>query len=629
MSPSDPADATVARVAAILRDAPHRAIVEDRVRRHHDRVFKLVSELYPERTDEVMAGLMATAAEAARERTPELLGLDLEREADPEWHRSHRTLGAMCYTDRFAGTFKGLSHHIGYLHELGVTYLHLMPPYRTPPGGGDGGYAVSNYREVAAGLGTIDELRDLATELRTHGIDLALDLVFNHTADDHPWALAAAGGDPFFRDFYFIFPDREMPDRYDRTLREIFPETRRGNFTHVDGVGWVWTTFNSFQWDLNYRNPHVLRYMLGELLFLANLGADVVRLDAVPFIWKAEGTSSENLPEVHSIIRLLNLMVRIAAPATVFKSEAIVHPDDVLSYLGEGECELSYNPLFMVELWEAMATGYTSLMRRSVATRFVTPPGTTWVNYLRSHDDIGWGFANEDAEAVGIHGFYHRQYLNDFYTGQAEGSFARGLPFQFNPDTLDMRISGTTASLVGVEQALETGDEEALDLAVRRMLTMYGLTMSIGGMPLVYLGDEIAMLNDPSYLEEPDLSGDSRWAHRPHLDWERAGLRTDPGTVPGAVHTGLRRMAMERRHRPAFGAAASTALVDLESPHLFAFVKEADDDRVFVVANFAAGETMVAAHELPFGGIDRLSGREVPPDENLVVTPYELLWIVD
>jgi amylosucrase len=413
-----------------LVDAEDRAVFLRRLDTYGPDIYELLYSLYGDREDFTfcLQAIFLTAADAYLARPPELKTLDLEREANQRWYQQHTMMGGVCYVDLFARRLRNVRDRIPYFKELGLTYLHLMPLFRTPNGPDDGGYAVSSYREVDSTLGTMDDLRELAAELRAKGISLVLDFVFNHTASDHEWALQARAGDPYYQGFYFIFDDRTTPDAYERTLREIFPDEHPGAFTYYPDIEkWVWTTFHTYQWDLNYHNPIVLQRMLVEMLFLANVGAEVLRLDAVPFIWKEMGTSCENLPQAHTIIRAFNALVRIAAPAVLFKSEAIVHPDDVARYFGQGkwagrECQISYNPVLMVSLWEALATQHTHLLTYTMQRRFDIPENCCWVNYVRSHDDIGWGFADEDAEALGIHGFYHRQFLNRFYTGQEEAS---------------------------------------------------------------------------------------------------------------------------------------------------------------------------------------------------------------
>jgi amylosucrase len=601
----------------------------DRLQNHLPVADRHLRHLYGHRDDypEVIKDIGRVVIQGAVDRVPALREADRSSGAD-RW--SHRSLGAVCYVDRFAGDLAGLAARLDYLTELGVTYLHVMPPYQTPSGGDDGGYAVSTYRQTDPALGTIDDLSALAAECRHRGITLVLDVVCNHTADDHPWAVQARAGRDGFDDFYFIYPDRSMPDRWETNLREIFPNTRHGSFTEVDGLGWVWTTFHSFQWDLDYRNPKVFAAMLGEMLFLANLGADVLRLDAVPFLWKEEGTPSENLPQVHHLLAAWRALFRIAAPAVVFKSEAIVHPDDVRSYMGPDECELSYNPVFMVGLWEALATGSGRLLAETMRRRIEAPSGAVWINYLRSHDDIGWGFADEDAAAVGLDGFEHRQWLNRFYTGEDEGSWARGLPFQFNPDNLDMRISGTTASLCGVDEAVASADPGLLDLAERRISALLALMMAMPGIPLIYLGDEIGTLNDHSYRDDPESAHDSRWAHRPWFDWDRAALRSDRSTTTGRIHDAVKNLARLRRERPAFAAGSTTAVLSVEDDRVLAFENAAATDRVLVVANLCADSVRLEPGQLPDRPVTNvISGSSANPGHGLDLAPYEVVWLAD
>jgi amylosucrase len=462
--------------------------------------------------------------------------------------------------------------------------------------------------------------------------------VFNHTASDHDWALRARAGDAHYQAFYFLFGDRAIPDAYEQTLREIFPDEHPGAFTYYPDIEkWVWTTFHTYQWDLNYRNPTVLQRMLGEMLFLANVGTEVLRLDAVPFIWKEMGTSCENLPQAHTIIRAFNALVRIAAPAMVFKSEAIVHPDDVLSYFGQAkwagrECELSYNPLLMVSLWEALATRHTHLLTYATQRHSDIPENCCWVNYVRSHDDIGWGFADEDAEALHIDGFHHRQFLNRFYTGQEAGSFAVGHPFQFNPKTLDMRISGTTASLVGLEQALIENDPHKLQLAIQRMLLIYGMVISMGGIPLIYLGDEVGTLNDYRYRDDPGKADDSRWVHRPCADWSKVARRDQAGTVEARLFEALRRMIAIRKKQPAFGAAAQTSVLQTGNRHIYAFVKTLGNHHVLVVGNFTDQTQALPVEALPLSEADGMprdliTDRVIDFRQTVVLASYELLWL--
>ena len=368
------------------------------------RLHALFTQLYGDRPDgsEQLAATVAAASASWNARPLDLKVRDGQRAADPEWFQSERMLGGVCYVDRYAGNLAGIRDQIPYFRELGLTYLHLMPLFDAPDGDNDGGYAVSSYRRVNPSLGTMAQLAELAAELRLAGISLVLDFIFNHTSDEHEWAQKAVAGDPDFKDFYLIFPDRDMPDAYELTTREIFPDDHPGSFVQLEDGRWIWSTFYHYQWDLNYANPAVFRAMAGEMLFLANQGVEVLRMDAVAFIWKRLGTACESLPEAHLLLQAFNAVLAMAAPGMVFKSEAIVHPDEVIAYISPDECELSYNPLQMALTWEALATRDGRLLQDALERRHALPAGTAWVNYVRSHDDVGWTFADEDAAALGI-----------------------------------------------------------------------------------------------------------------------------------------------------------------------------------------------------------------------------------
>jgi len=479
----------------------------------------------------------------------------------------------------------------------------------------------------------MEQLASLARDLRAAGISLVVDLVFNHTSNEHEWAINAKAGDEDAQEMYYIFPDRTMPDIYERSLREIFPDEHPGAFTPLllengdDGSsGWVWTTFHNYQWDLNYANPAVFNRMAEEMLFLANQGVEVIRLDAVAFIWKQLGTSCENLPQAHTIIQAYNAAARISAPALLFKSEAIVHPDDVVKYISPGECQLSYNPLLMALLWNSLATRKTRLLAQALATRFKLDPGTAWVNYVRVHDDIGWTFSDEDASVLGVNGNDHRHFLNEFYRGRFPGSFARGLPFQENPITGDCRISGTCASLTGLEKALLEEGPEEVDLAIRRILLIHGIICTIGGIPLLYLGDEIGTMNDYSYRNVPEKASDSRWVHRIRTDWKKYGRRSNAKTVEGRVFQGLQELIRLRKEYEAF-TGGDLRVRDTENIHVLGFERANEDQRILIFANFSEQEQSIHQHVLL--KYDFLTANKIYGisefEEQLVLAPLDLL----
>ena len=595
---------------------------------HFPDLCRLFRSLYGSRQDwqDQLTALVVESARSWQERAAELKVLDAQREADSGWFLSNTMLGGVCYVDRYAESLEGLRTHIPYFKELGLTYLHLMPLFLAPEPHSDGGYAVSSYRQVNPKLGTMEQLRGLAAEFRSHGISLVVDFIFNHTSDEHEWARRAAAGDPKYSDYYWIYPDRTMPDAFEQNVREIFPENHPGSFIQMEDGRWVWATFHTYQWDLNYSNPDVFRAMAGEMLFLANQGVDILRMDAVAFIWKQLGTPCENLPEAHVLLQAFNAVCRLAAPSLLFKSEAIVHPDEVALYIDPAECQLSYNPLQMALIWESLATRDVSLLAQALERRHNIPDGTSWVNYVRSHDDIGWTFADEDAAELGINGFDHRRFLNSFYVNRFPGSFARGVPFQDNPKTGDCRISGTTASLCGME--VEPPE------AVERILLAHSVAFSTGGIPLLYLGDEVGQLNDYGYAKEEGHDADSRWVHRPHYPEEQYARRHDAGTPEAAVYAGLKRMIEVSAAAPEL---AGTTLLDFGTHNrgVLAYQRPASaadggETRVLALANFSDEPQSLPAETFSgFSGaaVDLLSEAALQLDEGVMLLPRQYLWL--
>lgn len=616
---------TIKRILPRIEQALKRSITKDpqvwgqfraRLEKNFSSLLALYADVYGDRYDFFyhLEDLVTSMARSWLDRPMDLRDLDDAREQNPHWFQSNQMLGGVCYVDRFANNLEGIRKKIPYFKELGLTYLHLMPLFKAPEGENDGGYAVSSYREVKSSLGTMKQLASLARDFREAGISLVVDLVFNHTSNEHLWAERAKQGDEEYIDFYRIFPSRELPSRYEQNLREIFPEERAGSFSPVVINGkehWVWTTFHSYQWDLNYANPAVFNRMVEEMLFLANQGVEVLRLDAVAFIWKQFDTNCENLPQAHTLIKAFNAVARIAAPALIFKSEAIVHPDDVVKYISLEECQLSYNPLLMALLWNSLATRKTRLLSQALAHRFKLPQGTAWVNYVRVHDDIGWTFSDEDAAILGVNGHDHRHFLNEFYRGRFPGSFARGLPFQENPVTGDCRISGTCASLAGLEKALHEEGEKEVELAVRRILLMHGIILTAGGIPLIYLGDEIGALNDYTYRDDPAHERDSRWVHRPRADWEKYKKRNNLHSLEGHIFHGFRTLVELRKSHDVF-AGGELEIISTENEHVLAFTRSHAGKRAVIFANFSEAAQTIEPRiieQYAITGLKKLHGR--------------------
>ncbi|GAA0853116.1 alpha-amylase family glycosyl hydrolase [Aliiglaciecola litoralis] len=612
-----------------------RAVFEQRLHSHFPRLFSLLIDIYGHRYDfyYYVQQLVETLAEGYQARPKPLKAKDKKRLADPHWYQSEKMLGMACYVDLFATDLSNLEAKIPYLESLGITYLHLMPLYDAPKGDSDGGYAVSDYRKVNQQLGDMDDLKRLAAALAKKDISLVLDFVFNHTSDEHRWAMAAKQGDKEFQDYYYMFDDRTLPDQYEQSLREIFPQVRRGNFTwNEDSQKWVWTTFNNFQWDLNYSNPAVFNAITSEMLFLANIGCEALRLDALAFIWKEMGTSCENQDKAHRLIQAFNSCLQIAAPAVVFKSEAIVHPDEVLKYIDEQECQLSYNPLLMALIWESLATRKTQLLTESMQRSFAISPNCAWVNYVRCHDDIGWTFDDNVAWQLGINSHDHRQFLNQFYTGRFEGSFASGVAFGENPSTGDCRVCGSLASLAGLEKAMLADDSQLIEHAIGRILLVHAVILAIGGVPLLYSGDELALTNDYSYQQDDSKSHDGRWVHRIAVT-DNAIQKSQTGSHPeNQVANGLQHLINLRKSLPLLGSS-ETQIVMTDNQHVFAFTRRDDQGQVLLaINNFSEHNQSVDSKIIDHIGshnVVELVGNTAlsAVNESVTLAPYQVMWI--
>ncbi len=602
----------------------------------HDAVVEIHPD--PAVSRALLERLVVLAARAYAVRSDDLHRLDLQRLLQPDWLQQPRMFGYACYTERFAGDLAGIVKHLDHLEDLGVTYLHLMPLLQPRAGDNDGGYAVQDYRAVRSDLGTVDDLRDLATVLREHGISLVMDLVLNHVAREHDWAERARAGDASYRDYFHVFPDRHQPDAYERTLPEVFPAFAPGNFTHdPDLDAWVWTTFNQWQWDLNWANPSVLAEYAEIILWLANLGVEVLRLDAIAFLWKRLGTSCQNQPEVHAITQALHTVTRIAAPAVAFKAEAIVGPRDLVQYLGSGihagrVSDLAYHNSLMVQVWSMLAASDVVLARQALASLPSAPATGTWITYVRCHDDIGWAIDDADAWAVGLTGEGHRRFLSDWYAGDTPGSWADGLVFQANPATGDRRISGSAASLAGLREGASPAE---VDAALARIFLAHAIAAGWGGVPVIWSGDELGQPNDPGWAAEAGHEDDNRWAHRPRLDWDRAALRHDLRTVPGRVFGGLAHLARVRAGLPQLHASAPSSVVPDTDEGIFATVRRHPSGIFIGLYNVTPEVRTMGLDQLHHLGVtrpyDALSGHRVTvgADGILRLPGYATWWVVE
>ncbi len=602
---------------------------------HGARLASIWRRLYAGRSDTgQLVALLQGVAAAAAARPEDLRALDRARSAAPGWFQTQGMIGYSTYVDRFADDLRGVAARVPYLQSLGVRYLHLLPFQAARQGDNDGGFAVRDYDAVEPTLGSAADLDALTARLRAADISLCADLVLNHTADDHAWALAARSGDACYRAFYHVFPDRELPDRHARTLREVFPLTAPGNFTHVDGLGWVWTTFYPYQWDLDWSNPDVFCAMALTLLRMANRGIEILRLDSAAYLWKREGTDSRNQPETHAILQMLRALVALAAPAVLLKAEAIVPSRELPPYFGDGaaagrECHLAYHSTLMAATWAALAEQRGDILTHVVGQTPALPQHCAWVNYVRCHDDIGWQVLATEAAGYDPPAPFSLARIARFYAGEEPGSYARGRNFQHLSAGVAYGSNGMAAALAGIDAALANADAPALRLAERRLLLLYGIAMAAAGMPLIYMGDELALGNDVAFADDPGHTAEGRWLQRPRMDWMlAASAESETGgaadaTVASRVLAGLRRLITVRRATPALAADVPMRAIKADSRALFSLARGDD-----FVALFNLGATPVAVPALP--GCAGRSAHDLLADTTATwpttLAPYDMRW---
>lgn len=510
-----------------------------------------------------------------------------------KWFLDNKLAGMSLYIDRFCKSLSGLEAKLDYLGELGINYLHLMPLFESPANESDGGYAVSDFRKIDGKYGNLEDLSSIIQALNDRQMYLMLDIVLNHTSHHHIWAQKALQGDPHYQEFYYMFDDHTIPSLYEQSMPEIFPESAPGNFTYLKEIDkWVMTVFHQYQWDLNFSNPLVLAEMIDIILFYANLGVDVLRIDAPAFIWKKMGTNCQNLPEAHQLLQFIKLIVNIASPGMALLGEAIVAPNEIMKYFGTGnaitkECDIAYNATMMALQWDALATGKTKIMKSGHSMISSKPLGTTWITYTRCHDDIGLGYSDDNIRDGGFDPFAHRAFLQAYYSGKFPGSPATGALFSVNPKTNDARISGSLASLCGLEQALLSKNNSSIDTALKKIILMQAHTLFIGGIPMIFYGDEAAYTNDYSYLHDQGKSYDNRWMHRPIIDWNKNKKVHIAGTPEYTVYHSTKKLISIRKKFNVLADKNNFQWLPEEDIHLSAFVRKDENQTVFCLFNFS------------------------------------------
>lgn len=602
-------------------------IFAQRMEKHQDELRWLYMELYG--NDAMYAELCEQIHDYYLKRSTELKKRDIKKEKNPDWFKEKEMLGMMLYIDNFAGNLKGVEKKLAYLKECNVNCLHLMPFLDTPKGKSDGGYAVADFRKVRPDLGTMKDLARLTEKCHENGMNVCMDFVMNHTSEEHEWAKRARAGEGEYMSRYFFYDNGDIPARYEETVPQVFPTTAPGNFTWLPEIGhYVLTTFYPYQWDLNYRNPRVFNEMMYNFLFLANQGMDIIRIDAVPYIWKELGTSCRNLKEVHTIVRMMRMIAEIVCPSVILLGEVVMEPEKVVPYFGtveKPECHMLYNVTTMATTWNSIATRDIRLLKKQMDIVSRLPKQYTFLNYLRCHDDIGWGLDFDTMKQWGMEEPSHKRYLNDYFTGKIADSISRGELYNDDPVTQDARFCGTTASMCGIEAAGFEGNAEKMQTAIQEDLMLHAYMLTQSGIPMLYSGDELGQVNDYSYKDDAEKASDSRYLHRGAFLWELADKRKDLSTVQGQLFQMLNRLEQIRRQENVFSQEAEVYTYDVHNDSILGILREYKGERFIALFNFSENEQIAWMQE---EGIFRnLVNGEIVEVKDPVLKGYEFVWM--
>lgn len=602
-------------------------IFAQRMEKHQDELRWLYMELYG--NDAMYAELCEQMHDYYLKRSTELKKRDIKKEKNPDWFKEKEMLGMMLYIDNFAGNLKGVEKKLAYLKECNVNCLHLMPFLDTPKGKSDGGYAVADFRKVRPDLGTMKDLARLTEKCHENGMNVCMDFVMNHTSEEHEWAKRARAGEGEYMSRYFFYDNGDIPARYEETVPQVFPTTAPGNFTWLPEIGhYVLTTFYPYQWDLNYRNPRVFNEMMYNFLFLANQGMDIIRIDAVPYIWKELGTSCRNLKEVHTIVRMMRMIAEIVCPSVILLGEVVMEPEKVVPYFGtveKPECHMLYNVTTMATTWNSIATRDIRLLKKQMDIVSRLPKQYTFLNYLRCHDDIGWGLDFDTMKQWGMEEPSHKRYLNDYFTGKIANSISRGELYNDDPVTQDARFCGTTASMCGIEAAGFEGNAEKMQTAIQEDLMLHAYMLTQSGIPMLYSGDELGQVNDYSYKDDAEKASDSRYLHRGAFLWELADKRKDLSTVQGQLFQMLNRLEQIRRQENVFSQEAEVYTYDVHNDSILGILREYKGERFIALFNFSESEQTAWMQE---EGIFRnLVNGEIVEVKDPVLKGYEFVWM--
>ena len=598
-----------------MKENAAKKTYQKRFERHFDELRWLYMELYD--NSSMFAELCDKMEIFYQDRKKDLKALDKKREEHQDWYKQNDMLGMMFYIDNFAGNMKGVQSRLDYIEQCNVNYVHLMPFLETPKGRSDGGYAVSDFRKVQENLGSMEDLEDLTGACHKKGINVCMDFVMNHTSEDHEWAKKAREGDGEYMSRYFFFENSYIPSLYEQTVPQVFPTTAPGNFTYLpDQKHFVMTTFYPYQWDLNYKNPRVFNEMMYNFLFLANKGIDIIRIDAVPYTWKELNTPCRNLPQVHTIVRMMRMISEIVCPGVLLLGEVVMEPEKVVPYFGtveKPECHMLYNVTTMATTWHTVATRDVRLLKKQLDIVNALPKDYVFLNYLRCHDDIGWGLDYGALKSEGIGERSHKKYLNDYFQGYTGDSNSRGELYNADPVTGDARFCGTTASMCGVEKAGFEQDEAAMGKAIQMDVMLHAYMFMQSGIPVLYSGDEIGQVNDYTYKEDPDKAPDSRYIHRGAMNWELAGNISKKGTVEEKIFHRLERLEQIRKKEKVFVSNADTWTIDTWDASVLCIARCLEGEKIIGLFNFSEFDKTAWINETDGDYVELISGEEMKP----------------
>jgi maltose alpha-D-glucosyltransferase / alpha-amylase len=530
---------------------------------------------------------------------------------EPEWYKD--VIVYSLYVDLFNKDFTGLTEKLDYLMQLGVNCLWLLPILDSPMR--DAGFDIRRYTKVRDDLLGLPAsapeeekkavFRNFLREARRRGIKVIFDIAMNHTSDEHPWFLESRKGpENPFRDYYIWNKDT---NRYTAT-RLLFKGMEDSNW-EPDGDWYYFHRFFSFQPDLNYRNPDVLTAMCNNLLYWVGEGVDGFRADAIPYLWKEEGTDCENLPLTHTIVKLFRAVLDYIRPNTLLLAEACQKPAEVVKYFGEGdECHAGYHFPLMPQLFKAIAMENNEPVRHTLSNE-VTPPipeSAQWFTFLRCHDELSLELVYVSEE--------DRAYIHKNYCHQPEWDFRVG-------EGISARLS---------ELMLRNPDKIAL---------AFSIMLTLPGTPIIYYGDEFGKLNDEAYYQQKIKEtgkDDTRFLVRGKVDWQQTERDLkDENSFAGRVFGKVSQQVQVRKQHKAFGRGSMTH-TGVANPdgkvnkHILAYIRKYENQRILVINNLSSATQTFKIHVQPEISWIDLFGATGDYDEKkqyLTMPPYAYLWL--